>query len=57
METLLLMFAYTTGDAPFCLVDNFGNMTCFYYTLDACERAADHHIGSSECVVNPDRED
>lgn len=31
--------AYESGEAPFCAVDEYGNMNCFYYSLSACREA------------------
>ncbi len=31
--------AYESGSAPFCKMDNFGNLQCYYYTLTQCEQA------------------
>jgi hypothetical protein len=29
-------FAFKSGNAPWCGVDQMGNMSCYYYTYDAC---------------------
>lgn len=45
MKILLIMLQfYSVGSAPFCAVDNFGNETCYYYTLEACQSALGTHI-------------
>ncbi len=48
--TSLQVHAYETGSAPFCVMDNYGNTTCHYYTLESCLRAAKNHYGTATCV-------
>lgn len=48
MSILLALFlspSYSSGTAPFCLMDNFGNTQCYYYTLDACYMAMGSTVG------------
>lgn len=44
--------AYESGSAPFCVVDNIGNLECYYYTLDACRQAAKLKLSTATCVRN-----
>lgn len=32
--------AWESGTAPFCVMDNFGNLECYYYDLSSCRQAA-----------------
>ena len=41
------------ADAPFFRVDNIGNYYCYFYSLEACEKAVDRLGGM--CVPNPNR--
>lgn len=38
------------GAAPFCVIDNYGNLECYYYNLQSCSRAASQKIGTAACV-------
>ncbi len=42
--------AYEVGNAPFCVMDDYGNTKCFYYTLSACREAVKLEVGSATCV-------
>ncbi len=42
--------AYQVGNAPFCVMDNFGNTECYYYDLGSCQEAAKMKIGPAACV-------
>lgn len=39
--------AYEMGDAPFCKMDNTGNLQCYYYTMSACKDATVYDENSS----------
>lgn len=41
--------AYESGNAPFCIMDDFGNLECYYYTLSSCRSAANYRL-NSVCV-------
>lgn len=41
--------AYESGSAPFCVMDNFGNLQCYYYSLSSCRDAARLNTDSA-CV-------
>ena len=41
--------AYESGSAPFCLMDNYGNLQCYYYSLSSCRQAAENKDNSA-CV-------
>lgn len=43
-------YAYESGTAPFCVMDNFGNTQCYYYTLESCLQAAKNQFGPATCV-------
>lgn len=47
--------AYQSGSAPWCLADNMGNLTCYYYSLDGCIDAKALSFGPTACVMNPNR--
>lgn len=51
---LVLVLAGASGaalaDSPFCVVSQFGQASCFYYSLDACRQAARSQNGV--CAVN-----
>lgn len=42
--------AYEVGTAPFCIMDDYGNTKCYYYTLSACRDALKYEIGTATCV-------
>lgn len=42
--------AYESGNAPFCVMDNYGNLECYYYDLGSCQRAAQNKFGPATCV-------
>ena len=54
MISMLLMssqaHAYDMGTAPFCLIDNLGNGTCFYYSMDACRMALGTAMPGASCA-------
>ena len=41
--------AYESGNAPFCKMDNYGNLQCYYYSLSDC-RAAARNEPDSACI-------
>jgi hypothetical protein len=42
--------AWEMGNAPFCVMDNFGNLECYYYDLGSCQQATKQKIGPASCV-------
>lgn len=46
-----ISFAYTMGNAPFCVSDNYGNLQCWYHSLSSCNDAA--KIKNGICVARP----
>ena len=42
--------AYESGNAPFCVMDNYGNLDCFYYDLGSCQQAAKQKFGPATCI-------
>ncbi|MGZ3769334.1 MAG: hypothetical protein ACXVCP_08400 [Bdellovibrio sp.] len=56
MSFLLMIFlaksahAYESGNAPFCVMDNYGNTECYYYDLSSCQQAARQKFGAAACV-------
>lgn len=48
--TISSAHAYESGNAPFCVMDNYGNTECFYYDLSSCLQAARNHFGAATCV-------
>lgn len=53
IASLLISFsaqAYEVGAAPFCVMDNYGNLECYYYDLQSCQRAAQQKFGAASCV-------
>lgn len=38
------------GTAPFCIMDNYGNLECYYYDLGSCRSALKYKFGNSACV-------
>lgn len=44
---------WKSGQAPFCVMDNYGNLECYYYDLQSCQRASSQKLGASGCVKQP----
>lgn len=44
-------YAYQSGNAPFCAMDDTGNKQCFYYSMSACQSAIQYSSGKY-CVTN-----
>lgn len=45
--------AWESGTAPFCVMDNYGNLECYYYDLASCQQAARQKSqfgGAASCV-------
>lgn len=58
MKTLIVVvaLAYSFGTAPFCTVDNYGNMNCYYYSYSSCKSACDYNSSCVACAVNPSQQ-
>ncbi len=41
--------AYENVSAPFCVMDNYGNLECYYYSLSSCRDATKLRTDSA-CV-------
>lgn len=39
------------GDAPFCIMDDYGNRECIYYTISSCKEAVKTKPGVAICVM------
>jgi hypothetical protein len=43
-------YAWESGQAPFCVMDNYGNLECYYYDLQSCRVALKQKYGAASCV-------
>jgi len=51
MAILMSGIGYKMGHAPFCAMDDYGNLQCYYHTLSSC-RAAVVYDRTKVCVRN-----
>lgn len=42
--------AYENGNAPFCIMDNYGNTQCYYYDMISCREALSLQMPGATCT-------
>jgi hypothetical protein len=50
---LLGLCGYISGWGPWCAVNSSGNLSCFYWTYDACFQACNNAPWCVSCTANP----
>ena len=53
---VLILLAYISGSGPWCAASNSGNLSCFYWSYDACMTVVQSSPYYVACVPNPNRD-